>query len=80
MAATKPEVTISQLVDQLATKVQRLTYVSRVQHSNGAKDNTVRLSGSAKSKMAHTKTIDFRHFIKFIIVIYQSYQSLNMKN
>ena len=44
MATTTPEVTISQLVDKLATKFQRLIYASRVQHSNGINDNTVGLN------------------------------------
>ena len=41
MAARKSEVTISQLVDKLATKFTWLPLVSRVQHSNGTNDYTV---------------------------------------
>jgi len=44
MAATKPEVTISQFVDKLATKFQWLHLSFRVQHSNETSDNTVQVN------------------------------------
>ena len=44
MAAKKPEVTISQLVDKLETNSNGYTHVSRIQHSHGTNDNTVGLN------------------------------------
>jgi hypothetical protein len=42
MAACKPEVLLSQVLDKIKTRFQRLTHIFGVQHLNGTTPNTVR--------------------------------------
>ena len=56
MAAKEPEVTISQLVDELETNSNGYTHVSRLQHSHGTNDNTVGFNRKYKIQDGGHKT------------------------
>ena len=50
MAAVKPEVLISQLLDQIATPFQRLSPIFWVHHLNGTIANTARCNRKSEFK------------------------------